>query len=1007
MNFVLRLCVICFLISGSMIGISEARDAEGLYNGMSMEFLFQDQASSPSDTTKEKIDTTVNMAPIDTEKVQVEGYLRNGISPERAAIYPTDALQQALKGNVAGVYVQEPSGEPGTEMSMFIRGTAIPYTSHKDIYYAQPTVVVDGVPLIMDDPFAFDIQLYDYNRIGTATNPLAAIDPNNIASITVLKDFADAAVYGPRAANGGVILVKTKAPVIGGRRISVNSYFGMAQSPHVYTTNARFEDKFRQPYYDRYAGLNEVLNYPLYLRDSTNSAYFGPSDWTDLYYKNKLIRGINASLSSGTERANFRFAAGNQQTKNPGDDTKLDRYTAMFEINMVPVSWLTISSMINGTRLERNRNTFLRDRYAEVQYLPDLLNPIASNKAEYAKLMHQQDRSFDNNKTNVITGYFRLGFNFSKDFSFTSNLGFNYNEGLRDVFYPSTLMETVNYVSNYFGYNQRLQFNNTIRWHHNFDKVHDLTLEAGQIFEADFSRYNYSYVYNGPNDLIKLNILYSDPNASNYLSSKAYPRELTYMYMDKLRHRLLSFYGKADYHYYDKLDFSVLVRGDGSSSAQPDDWWFVSPTFAAGWNIKSSLLQDNPGISGMRLHASWGRVGRLMTDDRFGEGPQYVSDMSFNNEPVKFSYDAVSGLSRPYSSGYIGYNIKWPYTTQTDVGLDMSFHQEKINFSVDVYNKIDHNMLFAVPGAIEYGYNGVYQNGLEVRNRGIDVNFRAMVLPEKNQLQWVPFFNINYNQNQLMALPGGIQELVMGSGVTARKLKVGQAIDQYWLLQNTGIYNKMSEIPTNPQTGQRITYKGTTINPGDPIWKDENGDYTIDDKDKIMTGHYLPKVSGGFGSDFIYHHFTLSLSFYYVLGTKILNQDVANHLDFVNREGKIAMDAIKEITFWSKNADYSRYPLYNPWSKVEPYRLDQDLFLEDGSFLKLRQASLEYDLTAAKWWNKKSFIRGLKVYATGSNLFTITPYSGRDPELVYFNGIDNGYGLPIPKTYTIGVKIDF
>src|SRR5690625_3092079 len=330
-----------------------------------------------------RVDSVVKdslVAPVDTNELQREAFLNGGIDMEEAAVYPHASLQQMLKGNVAGVYVQEPSGEPGSQMSMFIRGTAIPLSSHKDIYNAQPTVIVDGVPLIMDHPFAFDIQLYDYNRLGPATNLLSSIDPNNIASIKVLKDFGQAAIYGPRAANGGVILIKTKAPVIGGRKISVNSYVGFAQRPHVYATNARFENEFRQPFYDRYASLEDILNYPLYLRDSTNKTYYGPADWTDLYYHNRLIRGIDASLSSGTDRANFRFAFGNQQTKNPADNTKLDRYNAMFEINLVPVSWLTISSMITASRLERQRNSSLRDRFASVEYLPDLVNPLLTNK---------------------------------------------------------------------------------------------------------------------------------------------------------------------------------------------------------------------------------------------------------------------------------------------------------------------------------------------------------------------------------------------------------------------------------------------------------------------------------------------------------------------------------------------------------------------------------------------------------------------------------------------------
>src|SRR5699024_5036253 len=188
------------------------------------------------------------------------------------------------------------------------------------------------------------------------------------------------------------------------------------------------------------------------------------------------------SLSSGTERANFRFAFGNQQTKNPADNTKLDRYNAMFEINLVPVSWLTISSMITASRLERQRNSSLRDRFASVEYLPDLVNPLPANKEGYSRFLHELDKSFDDNKSNVITGFFKVNVSFSDALSFTSNFGFDYNEGLRDIFYPSTLMETVNYVSNYFGYNQRIMFNNTLRWNHSWNEQHQLILEGGEIF---------------------------------------------------------------------------------------------------------------------------------------------------------------------------------------------------------------------------------------------------------------------------------------------------------------------------------------------------------------------------------------------------------------------------------------------------------------------------------------------------------------------------------------------
>ena len=959
------------------------------------------------DSTAARADSINKMAPVDTNNIRKLSFVKNEISPEQSALLPRTSLQQMLKGKVPGLYVQEPSGEPGVQMSMLIRGTAIPYLSHADIYHAQPTIILDGIPLIMDDPFAFHVQQYDYNRMGPATNLLAAIDVNNIASIRVEKDLAKAAIYGPRAANGGVILIKTKSPVIGGRKILVNSYVGFTQKPNTYTTNGRFENDFRQPYYDRYAGLDEILNYPLYLRDSTNEAYYGPSNWTDLYYGNRVIRGLDASLSSGTERANFRFALGNQQAKNPADRTKLDRYNAMFEINMVPVTWLTISSMISATRLERQRNTYLRDRFATVQYLPDLENPISPNKSGYGGFLRQEEKAIDENKSNVITGYFRLKFAFAESFELESSFGFNYNEGLRDAFFPTTLMENVNYTTNYFGYSQRITFNNTLRFHHQWDDKHKLSVEAGEIFESDFNRYNLTYSYMGPNDLIKINELHSDPLKDDYLSSEAFPRELTFMFIDKLKHCLLSFYGKANYTYQNALSIQLLARADGSSSAQPDNWWFFAPAATVSWDLTHSVLDPDGFINNLTLHGSWGRVARLLTDDRFGEGPQYVSDLSFDNNPVKFSYNGFPGLSRPYSIGYIGYGVDWAYTDQTEVGVRADLFDSRIGFSLDVYDRVDKNMLMKVPSGSEFGYSGVYKNGLKVRNRGVDLALQFSTLSPAHAFQWSPSVNVNYNQNTLLALPDGLDELVIGSGISARKLKVGHAIDQFWLLKNKGIYNRERDIPIDPNTGKAMTFKGVVLHAGDPVWGDLNNDYLIDNSDKRMTGHYLPEVSGGFNNEFSYKNISLNVFFYYALGQRILNQDVANHLNFANREGEISMDAVKEITFWSKVGDYDRYPLYNPWSKAVPYRLDQDLFIEDGSFLKLRSVTLQYDFTGTRWWNKASTFKGLEVYVTGSNLFTVTPYTGGDPEIISWNGIDDGYGLPIPRTFTLGIKATF
>src|SRR5690606_6450889 len=279
-------------------------------------------------------------------------------------------------------------------------GLSVPVLSKRDLYDAQPLVVVDGIPLVSNEhPFAFDIQQYDFNRIGPATNLLASVDMNNIESIRILRDFAGTAQYGPKGANG-VIELTTKQPQKDSRKISFNSYFGMVQRPTVTTINGAYENDFRKQFYDKYTTngrYNDDDVYPIYLSDSLNDSYYGSSNWSDSYYQNNLVHGINADISGGSERANFRFSVGNMSNKGIADNTGLNRYSAMFSINMKPLKWLMFSAMVNGNRLERNRNKNLRDRFAQMNYLPDLSSPLAPNDEVYSKYLGQFDNSFDDN----------------------------------------------------------------------------------------------------------------------------------------------------------------------------------------------------------------------------------------------------------------------------------------------------------------------------------------------------------------------------------------------------------------------------------------------------------------------------------------------------------------------------------------------------------------------------------------------------------------------------------
>ncbi|MGB3539916.1 MAG: hypothetical protein WBA42_17315, partial [Mesorhizobium sp.] len=616
----------------------------------------------------------------------------------------------------------------------------------------------------------------------------------------------------------------------------------------------------------------------------------------------------------------------------------------------------------------------------------------------YSAYIDLFDNSFDDNKTNVLNGYAKLAFDFGR-LKVISQLGVDYNEGYRDLFYPRTIMENISFASNYYGFNQRLLFNNILTYDVKLPAQHTLFLEAGQNLQWDLYKYNNAYAYRGVNDFIKLNLLASDPKKDNYLNPTAFPGELVYKFLDRTKQNQVSFFGRGSYNYQQKYTLSLLLRADASSNSQPTSRWLFTPVVSAGWNVKNSLLTENTIFNEFNVRASAGRQGRLNAFDNFSQGPQYTSDITFTGHVTAAGYNSFATLSRPYNFGWVGYGIPWAYTDQLSIGVDLAFYNKRLRVAADWYTKTDKNQLLGIPSFAEFGYNKSYEAGMSVNNTGVEMIVSADILPKDNdRFGWSSSLNINHNRNRLKALPRNLDEIV----IEDRKLKVGHPVDQYWLLQNDGIYEADSDVPL--VNGSPLKYNSITLHAGDPIWRDVNGDQHIDDDDRVLLGNILPKVAGGFVNDFSYQNWSVNVNLYFNLGRNLINQEVANRFDFINREGNNNIESVKEITFWEKHGDYSKYPLYNPWSSVMPYRADQDLFLENASFLKLRTVSLGYDLTS---WLKKqnSKISGIYIYGSAHNLFTITGYSGRDPELVNYTGYDTGYGIPIPRTYTLGIKM--
>jgi TonB-linked SusC/RagA family outer membrane protein len=979
---------ICCALMLSFFGITAANASYSESNLLKAYFAFQ-QDTSKNAMYSVKTDTIGQMV----KALQKFRNVRDTVNIRSLRPVPNLSLQQIVKGNLAGVYVQEPNGEPGTEQSMIIQGTSGLLFNKKDIYALQPAVYLNGVPLVQDNPFAFDVQKYDYNRIGPATNLLSQINIENIQSIVVVKDPYELAKLGPNAANGA-IYITTKNARGGLRDISLNTYFGYVTAPKVNTVNGVYENNFRKPFYQKYANAQNLASYASYLKDSTNTAYYGPSNWNDLYYQNTPTLSADLGITGGSDRANFRFFGSGTQNAGNADHTKIDRYNLFFGINMAPFKWITVSSTVNASRLDRVRNNSLRDRFAEQRYIPDLSTPLSPNAAIYQGFLTETEKNVDNNRSSILNGNLILAAKVNK-VSISSSLIFDYNEGIRDYFTPSTLLDGVIYISNYFGYSQRLLINNNAAYKFEINKNHTIDFEVGQSFQGDTYKYNYARAYtDSKNDFIKLNMVDGDINQADYLAANGF---YVFRYIDKEKNNLMSFYGSAKYSYKNLLTVNAIVRRDGSSNGQPDSRWVTTSAFNASWNLKQQFLKTNQIFNSLHVSGGWGRTLRVFLDDRFAAGPQYKSENGWFEEPTIPGYGSRLGINRPYASGFVGYGISLPYAERTNLTVDASFFKNRLSAAVTAYNRNDNNQVIGIPVPVETGYDLNYKSGMDINNKGLELVVNGLVIDRPKSLSWSTGFNFNYNRNKLTALPNGDTELIL----TDNRLEVGKPVGSFWLYTNNGIYNTTAEVPAG------LTFNGIPIKAGDPKWVDYNGDNRIDNKDKVMTGDRLPKFVGGWNNTLNYKNFELNFNFIFALGQKAINQYQATRYGFIKAETGNDIGSVKEITYWQVFDNEKKYPIYNPFSDVDAYRTDQDLFLEDASYVKLRSVTLGYDFSKAPFFKKSaSKIKRAYLYATAMNLLTITKFTGSDPELINYNGYYDGANLTIPKTFVLGLKLD-
>ena len=897
-------------------------------------------------------------------------------------------VQQLLKGNVSGVYTQENNGEPGSIQSMLIRGLSSPIFSNKDVSGVQPVVYVNGIPLSLDNPYMYDLKQYDVNPIGSATNMLAGLDVQAIESIEVIKDPIALAKLGPLAANGAIWIV-TKDGYYGGSNVTISASGGVSFAPSkIKMTNGAYERAFRQKFYDSYKIPTGQQYYPSYLMDTRDSNYFGEPDWADSYYKSAPIYNVSASIGGEKSLANYIFTLGITEEAGVTKDVGNTKYNIGFALNMTPIPGFTVSTYVNANRIDRKKNKNFLNRLMEMEYLPDLSTPIAPGGGAYDRMLGYCDQMKEDNINNMLNGY--LTMRYVKDrFHVSAGLHIDYNTNVSHIFWPSTLTESVSFVSDYSGYNRRLIGNASAGYLFDLGPSHSLDLRWDGSLQSDYHHYNYSKGYDGEDDT---------KTTSN---SGGFNR--VYRFADRLETRLVSTSFALDYNFRKLLYASMVMRYDGTSNVQLDERWLFSPAFSLGWDLRRQFFHSSSLISKLSIKASWARLGRLVESDRFALGPNYVSsEMKWNGQSMISSSNGFATVTRPYSIGWVDYDMGWPYSDKFSIDLSASFLNNRINAGLSLYENREKDMILQIPVNQEFGFKSKFANGMEISNSGVEVNISASALTVSNpeRLGWDISFNMAYNKNELKKLPSGLNEVV----TNGRKLQVGESVDAFWLYQNNGIYTDNNEVPV--KNGKLLSINGISFQKGDPKWVDVNGDNVIDDNDRVLKGHAIPRFTGGLTNQFKYKQFDFGFHLFFALGHSALNARDQQRYDFMTIDRTNTIKSVKEIVFWQQMPNQKdNYPIYNPLSRVHPYRVEQDLFLEKLSYLKLRNVTLGYTLPLKGKGNQ--LIKSLYFYLTANNLFTITGFSGDDPELVGFNGYYDGCSMPISRSALVGLRFKF
>lgn len=859
---------------------------------------------------------------------------------------PVAGLDQAIQGRAAGVLVSSASGTPGGAISINVRGTASISASNEPLY------VVDGMPIYSGNTSSI-------GRGGQTTNVLSQINPNDIESIEVLKDAASAAIYGSRGANG-VVLITTKRGKAGKAQVDLSIYRGV-QEPANRVENVT-GSQWRQLMNE--SRVNDGGN-PIFTEEQVANA--PDADWFGLIFRQGTIEDYNVSVRGGSENTQFFVSGGLFRNEGFIKGFDFTRYSTSIAVDHKFSEKVDLRSNLRivNTRqnLRNNDNNIFGVFSAATLARPDF-EPFTEegdyNNAFSTLLGHPLALAEEvKNELNEfrIQPNIAVGYKIIPGLRFETSFRADVIYGRQDVYNPNTVRpgfatngtgtQANNLFTTYLNENV-LSYSKTFGDDHYFDAIlgqsyQRYITETGSVTGINFPGPDFKYI----------------TSAAEVNSGSSFRTE----------YALLSYFGRANYRWRDKLLVSASLRTDGSSRFGEENRYGVFPAGSVGYILsEESFLKNSEVVSLLKGRVSYGvtgnqdGIGDFQALNLYSAGANYLASPGF----------APSQL--PNS------RLSWEESSTLNFGLDMGFLNDRFQVSAEYFIQNTTNLLLNKPIPNTSGFTSITENIGSMRNNGLELSLSGNII-NKGGFNWNSQFNISFIKNEVTAI---VDEATPINALQSRAA-VGQPLGVFFLIKSNGV---------NPETG-------------DLMFEDLNGDGAITPDDRQYLGKPNPDFFGGFNNTFTYKGFDLTAFLQFTYGFDVINRTAQ-----FNQNLGFSAWGMSEIALqrWQQPGDITNIPRATAADPNRNNRVDSDRWLEDGSFMRLKNLSIGYTLPGNVL--QSIGVRQFRIYAMAQNLVTWTKYTGWDPELNSqpSANIARNYDFltfPQAKTFTLGLNVGF